>query len=151
MRLRAGRSRLAILSIGLAWLVVACSQPAAVEQPFEGATATIAAINGTFDPVEVTLPADTPLRLILDNQDAGVPHDIRVFQGDREIARSPTVTGPGTAEVRFGPLPAARYQFQCAIHPNMLGTLIVTADAPSALPTGSASRAAPASADASSS
>jgi plastocyanin len=36
------------------------------------------------------------------------------------------VSGPATTEVRFGPLAPARYQFTCEVHPNMLGTLIVT-------------------------
>lgn len=134
MQPRAGWVRPAVLVVCLAALVTACSQPAAVSQPFEGAQVTITAVNITFDPVEVTLPSGTPLRIILDNQDAGVPHDIRVFQGDHEIARSPVVAGPGTTEVRFGPLPPARYQFQCTIHPSMLGTLIVTAASPSAAP-----------------
>ncbi len=104
----------------------AAASPPAVDPSFDGAQATIRAVNVSFDPAEVTLPAGTPLRIILDNQDSGVPHDIRVFQGDHEFARSPTVTGPAQTEVRFGPLPPGRYQFGCTIHPNMLGTLIIS-------------------------
>ncbi len=121
-----GRKRTAALAVFVALAAAGCSRPAAVDPSFDGAQVTVAAINITYEPVEVTLPSGRPLRIILDNQDAGVPHDIRVFQGDHELARSPTVTGPGQAEVRFGPLAPARYQFQCTIHPNMLGTLIIT-------------------------
>jgi plastocyanin len=126
MQPHGGWMRGAVQAGCLALAVAACSQPAAVDPSFDGAQVTVTAVNITFQPVEVTLPSGTPLRIILDNQDAGVPHDIRVFQGDHEIARSPTITGPGRTEVRFGPLAPARYQFQCTIHPAMLGTLIIT-------------------------
>ena len=94
--------------------------------PFVGQTADVRAVNIEFEPVELTLPAGPSLRIVLDNQDSGVPHNVKVLAGDREIAKSPVVTGPATTEVRFGPLPPARYQFICEIHPNMLGTLTVT-------------------------
>jgi plastocyanin len=63
---------------------------------------------------------------VLDNRDAGVPHDIKVFQGGTTIGQSPAVTGPATTEVRIGPLAPGSYQFMCTVHPNMLGTLTVT-------------------------
>jgi plastocyanin len=116
----------AALVASLVLAVGACSTPAPVDPNFDGAQVTVTAINITYQPTEVTLPSGTPLRIILDNKDSGVPHDIRVFQGDHEIARSPTIAGPAQTEVRFGPLAPARYQFQCTIHPSMLGTLIIT-------------------------
>lgn len=107
-------------------LAGACEAGSPVQPPFVGASVVVQAANIAFAPTEITLPAGTPLRIVLDNQDAGIPHDIRVFQGDREIAKSATVSGPAQTEVRFGPLPAARYQFACDVHPSMVGTLIVT-------------------------
>lgn len=106
-------------------LAAACS-PTPDAAPFVGKGAVVQAINVTFDPVEITLPTGAPLRIVLDNRDSGVPHDVRVFQGDTSIAQSPVVTGPATTEVRFGPLAPARYQFACTVHPTMLGTVIVT-------------------------
>jgi len=94
--------------------------------PFSGAEVTVQAINIAFEPGEVQLPAGTPLRIVLDNRDAGVPHDIRVTDGDRVLGQSPTVTGPGETEVRFGPLSPGTYRFACAVHPSMTGTLTVT-------------------------
>ncbi len=108
-----------------AMLLAACSAAPDVA-PFVGKGAAVQAINVTFDPMEITLPTGVPLRIVLDNRDSGVPHDVKVFQGDTSIAQSPVVTGPATTEVRFGPLAPARYQFTCTVHPNMLGTLIVT-------------------------
>jgi hypothetical protein len=96
-----------------------------VEPSFAGGSATVEAIGLQFTELIVDLPAGVPLRLVLDNKDAGVPHDLRVFQGDTEYGKSAPVSGPGLAEVRFGPLPVGRYQFQCTIHPAMLGTVVV--------------------------
>jgi plastocyanin len=117
------RSAGAILVAGM--LAAACS-PTPDAGPFFGKEAVIQAINLAYEPVEITLPAGFPLRIVLDNRDSGVPHDVKVLQGDREIAHSPIVTGPATTEVRFGPLAPARYPFMCTVHPTMLGTLIVT-------------------------
>ena len=96
-----------------------------MDPSFAGGSATVEAIGLQFTDAIVNLPAGVPLRLVLDNKDAGVPHDLRVFEGDTEYAKSPSVSGPGQVEVRFGPLPAGRYQFQCDIHPAMLGTVVV--------------------------
>lgn len=118
----------AALLLGLAVLVAGCG-PGSGPGPdasFSGAEATIEAVNVQFEPVTVTLPAGQPLRLILDNKDAGVPHDLHVFRGEQEVGRSPTIIGPGLTEVRFGPLTPGNYQFQCEIHPDMIGTLAVT-------------------------
>ena len=123
-----GTRRWATLALGIAATaaLAGCGSTATDALPFVGQTATVTAVNIAFDPVELALPAGGPLRIVLDNQDSGVPHNVKVFLGDREIAKSPIVTGPATTEVRFGPLPPASYQFICDVHPNMLGTLVVS-------------------------
>lgn len=123
-----GARRLAALGLAVAGSAVlaGCGSTTADVLPFVGQTASVTAINITFDPVALTLPAGGPLRIVLDNQDSGVPHNVKVIAGDREVGKSPIVTGPATTEVRFGPLPPASYQFICEVHPNMLGTLVVT-------------------------
>ena len=97
-----------------------------IDAPFTGASVTLRAIGIAWEPTSLTLPANTPLRIVLQNDDEGIPHNVRVFQGEQVFGTSPTVTGIATTEVRFGPLPAARYQFTCEVHPNMIGTLVVT-------------------------
>jgi plastocyanin len=97
-----------------------------IDAPFTGVSVTLRAADLAFEPTLLTLPANTPLRIVLQNDDEGIPHNVRVFQGDQTFGTSSTVTGIATAEVRFGPLPAARYQFTCDLHPNMVGTLVVT-------------------------
>lgn len=99
------------------------------DAPFAGATLRIQARDLTFAPDIATAPAGTPLRVILDNKDAGVPHNIRVFQGDTEVAKSASVQGPGIAAIELPALAAGRYQFACTIHPDMIGTIIVSAGA----------------------
>jgi plastocyanin len=94
--------------------------------PFNGSTITVQAIDIQFEPDTITMLSGQPLRIVLDNQDAGVPHDIHVFQGDTDYGTSTIVTGPGLTEIRFGPLSPARYTFACTIHPDMAGTLVVT-------------------------
>ena len=124
---RAGR-RAAAAVVGVSLLVVACGGPSVPVDaaPFTGEEATVAAVNIAYDPDEVKLPAGFPLRIVLDNRDGGVAHDIKVYQGATTIAQSPAVTGPATTEARFGPLTAGTYQFMCTVHTNMLGTLTVT-------------------------
>jgi plastocyanin len=120
---------IAALPLALTVLAAGCSGTGGaggVSASFDGATATLEAVNIQFEPDTLTLPAGQPLRIVLDNRDAGVPHDVHVFQGDTDIATSPVVTGPGQTEVRFGPLAPDRYTFQCTIHPDMIGTVIVT-------------------------
>ena len=113
------------LAILLALPFAGCAPSSASLPPFTGASATVVAVGLQFQPTEVTLPAGQPLRLILDNQDSGVPHNLKVFQGDTLIARSPNVSGIGQTEVRFGPLAAGTYQFSCEVHPSMLGSIKV--------------------------
>ncbi len=93
--------------------------------PFGGPSATVRAVSVSYDPGEISLPGGVQVRIVLDNQDSGVPHDVRVIQGDRVFGTSPVVTGPATTEVRFGPLTPARYQYVCTVHPNMIGTLVI--------------------------
>jgi plastocyanin len=130
-RLRRVRSIVPVVAVVLtvAALAAGCSAGggSAPVPSFAGASVTIQARNIAFDPDIVTLPAGQPLRLVLDNQDAGIGHNLHVFQGSTDIAQSPTVIGPGTTTVELGTLAPGRYQFQCTIHPSMIGTVIVEA------------------------
>jgi len=97
---------------------------------FSGESLTIQARDLTFAPDIVTAPANVPLRLILDNKDVGVVHNIEVFQGDAKLGKSSSVQGPGLAAVELPALAPGRYQFACTIHPEMIGTILVQVGAP---------------------
>ena len=129
---RRARSRLlAALPLALGVLAAGCGttgpDPLA---SFSGASLTIQARDLTFAPDIATAPANVPLRLILDNKDAGVSHNLDVFQGDTKLGRSSSVQGPGLVAVELPALAPGRYQFACTIHPEMIGTILVSVGAP---------------------
>lgn len=120
---------------GLAVLTVACSAgggstPAPASQPPTSPGASADAGNGTvvvakdlaFQPTSLTIKADTPTEIVLDNQESA-PHNIAikdaagatVFKG--EVVSSKKVTNAVPA------LAAGTYTFWCEVHPNMTGTL----------------------------
>lgn len=97
----------------------------AVQAMVPAATATIVARNIAFEPTALAMTSGTPLRIVLENDDAGVPHNVVVRGGGEDIAKSEIVTGVARTELSFGPLPAGSYTFLCEVHPNMTGTLTI--------------------------
>ncbi|HEY5628761.1 MAG TPA: cupredoxin domain-containing protein [Candidatus Limnocylindrales bacterium] len=126
-RLRAALLVAPLLAVGA---LAACG-PAGPDPlaTFNGASLTIEARGLAFDPVIATMPAGQPLRLILDNQDAGVEHNIHVFRGDTDYGTTSSVIGPGLAALELPAMAAGSYQFECTLHPDMIGTLVVAAGA----------------------
>jgi plastocyanin len=59
-----------------------------------------------FDPPELTVPAGTKVRLVIENQDA-TPEEFE----SNELNREKVVVGKGTITVILGPLDAGRYPF----------------------------------------
>ena len=105
--------------------------PAPTEGGGEPATAfTIVAKDIAFDIRAITVPADTPFTITLDNQDpAGVVHDVDVRQGDKTtvLQDQQVVNGGASATYSYDGLPVGNYVFICSIHPvpNMTGTITV--------------------------
>jgi hypothetical protein len=89
---------------------------------------TIVARNIAFQSGAVTVPGGPPLDIVLDNQDAGVPHDLGVYAGNNhstKLATTEIVQGPGKGQLSAGPLPAGSYQLICSVHPAMTVDLVV--------------------------
>lgn len=90
---------------------------------------TLVASGLMFDVDTIELTADTPTTIGLDNQDAGVPHNISIY-GDQSLAeelfKGELITGPGKLEYDVPGLPAGNYYFQCDVHPTMAGEVVVT-------------------------
>jgi plastocyanin len=81
-----------------------------------------------FSTDTITLTANQPAVIRLDNEDAGIFHNIAVYrdaQAGDLVARGQLFDGPHTKDYRFPALPAGTYHFQCDLHPVMKGTLVV--------------------------
>jgi plastocyanin len=107
-------------------------QSAVVPTPVPGAATpaagglVVTAVNIDFQPKQLAAPAGVPFTITLVNQDAGVPHNLTVFDpAGRELASSEVVTGPTKTDVRVQAVDPGSYTFQCKVHPNMAGTLVV--------------------------
>ena len=123
-----GAIRMALLALVVALPAAACTQAErqqAVQAVVPTAAATIIARNIAFEPTAVAMQAGVPLRIVLQNEDASVPHDILVRRGGQDIAKTEIITGVARAEVSFGPLAAGEYEFLCQVHPNMTGTITI--------------------------
>jgi plastocyanin len=117
---------IAMLAGGIAIAVI--GPPEEEEEPSH---ASLAAPEGaaTAGFATTTLPveADVPIDLEFDNQDAGVGHNVQIFDGPDEAAPvlfdGEVITGPDMTTYRVEPLPEGEYFFNCRIHPTMTGTI----------------------------
>jgi plastocyanin/mono/diheme cytochrome c family protein len=114
----------------------ASPSPSASPQPSPSASGSeqpgalsITAKNIAFDPTTLSAPAGQPFTIDFDNQDAGVQHDVAIFEGSDATApvafRGDLVTGVASVTYNVPALPAGSYFFHCDVHPTMTGTLTV--------------------------
>jgi plastocyanin len=141
MSLRVPALTVPALLSALLLLTVACAPagsgatgtPAAVGEG--GGTATVE--NGTvaiisnqlkFNVSTIEAPAGEPFTIELTNEEAA-PHNVVVFdrQGGEQISENEEpISGPdGTAQYEVPALTAGEYYFECTIHPEMNGTIVV--------------------------
>ncbi len=93
-----------------------------------GEAVTVTAQNISFDTDTIDLPANTAVTLTFQNEDAGVQHNISIYEDDsraKSLFKGALVTGIATAQYQIPPLPPGTYYFQCDVHPNMNGTVVV--------------------------
>jgi plastocyanin len=105
----------------------ASSAPSGAPAP-SGASASvmISALNITFEQTSVDAPAGTPFNVDFDNKDAGVPHDVWIKDSTgNPVFQGAIVTGPTQTTYNVPALPAGSYTFNCSVHPNMTGTMVV--------------------------
>jgi plastocyanin len=80
----------------------------------------------SFDEKTLLVVAGQPLKLTFDNKQAGVPHNVGIYDSPakaKEIFTGDHVIGPATVVYNVPALTAGTYYFQCDVHPNMNGTL----------------------------
>jgi plastocyanin len=93
-----------------------------------GGGVTVEAQNLAFNTSEIDLPPDAPSTITFDNRDAGVPHNIAIYNDSslsQVLFTGDIVTGPATAEYQVPALDAGEYYFHCDVHPNMSGSVVV--------------------------
>jgi uncharacterized cupredoxin-like copper-binding protein len=78
----------------------------------EGRPLRVVAREYSFTPARARTSAARPLRIELDNR-GSLAHNLKLFQGDRELGGTPTFqSGARTASVR---LPAGSYRMVCTV------------------------------------
>jgi plastocyanin len=89
----------------------------------------ISAKNVAFSVVCMEAQGGKPIVIELTNDEA-VPHDIAVFSNaskSQELKKSDTITGPNASTtITVPPQAPGQLYFECTIHPNMNGALVVT-------------------------
>jgi plastocyanin len=98
-----------------------------------GASLKLVAKNTAFDTDCIGAPAGTGFKILFDNQDAQVQHNVEVYTSASATTRVGGATGvtdviTGVASVTYSVpgLKAGNYYFRCDVHPTvMFGTLVV--------------------------
>lgn len=93
----------------------------------------VVAQDTAFDVKEIDLPADTPSKLTVDNEDP-FAHNLSIYR-DESASGDPLFTfepfpGPETQTFDVDPIPAGDYYFHCDLHPTMNGTVVVEGEPP---------------------
>jgi plastocyanin len=89
---------------------------------------TVVAQNIAFDTSTIELPP-APTTITFENRDAGVQHNIAIYSDSSladELFNGELVTGPTTIQYEVPALPPGDLYFQCVVHPNMSGTVVVS-------------------------
>jgi plastocyanin len=93
-----------------------------------GAGPTVVAQDIAFDTSTIELPS-APTTITFENRDAGVQHNIAIYSDSSladELFNGELVTGPATVQYEVPALPPGDLYFQCVVHPNMSGTVVVS-------------------------
>ncbi len=138
------RGAILTITMLLAFALAACaagdgdaSEPAAESAGAGGSgsgTATvtdgaveISSANLEFNVTTIEATAGEDFTITLVNDDSA-PHNISIYteEGGEQLALGPTGEGGQTVETAVSGLEPGEYYFQCDIHPEMNGTLVVT-------------------------
>jgi plastocyanin len=120
-------TRLSLLTVALAALLVACGSTNAGDGATDPADAdvTVTSVDMAFDPGTITVPTGRAFTLALVNEDS-MPHNVAVYTDSsrsEKLFEGEMVTG-ATVVYEIPALDAGEYFFDCSLHPNMTGTLV---------------------------
>ena len=83
-------------------------------------------MNVAFDTNCLAATAGAPFKIVFDNKDAGILHNVSIYDGTTSLFAEPPKPGPGVVTYNVPALNAGTYKFQCDVHPTvMFGTFIV--------------------------
>ena len=89
----------------------------------------LVAENLEWDPTTLSAPAGATVQVVMDNRDAGVPHNFALYadQGYTQVIyQGELVTGPIMHTDTFEtPSTPGQYFFRCDVHPDMTGQFTV--------------------------
>ena len=135
MRRRSVSTVLLFALAGAALLGTACSSGTSSASLKKMGTCTpsgtglrILANNLTFSTNCLAAPANQAFTITFANQENGIPHNVSIYpsgQGGDALFKGGIVTGVQTTVYRVQGLPAGTYYFQCDVHPDMNGALVV--------------------------
>jgi plastocyanin len=79
---------------------------------------TIVARATKFSPSQLTAIAGATITVTLDNQDAGITHDLIIYTpSGATAAQTPAFAGPAQQSTTFTPGAVGNYFFKCSLHP----------------------------------
>jgi plastocyanin len=115
----------AMLAGGIALAVTggAEEEPGGGERP----VVALAAFNIAFEPTSLTVPAGEAFTIRFHNQDAGIQHNVEIFDdpefGDTALFAGEVITGVREIDYAVDQIEAGAYFFRCIVHPNMTGEM----------------------------
>jgi plastocyanin len=123
-------STIALLSLGMAACGGSTSTPGAsgTTATVTGGKVAISANNLKFDVGTIKATAGEAFTITFTNKE-GQPHNVSVYrsQGGEKIVAGEIITGPDKSnEISVPALEAGTYYFQCDVHVNMNGSLVVS-------------------------
>jgi plastocyanin len=90
----------------------------------------VSAFNLAFDTPSIELPAGEATAITFANEDAGVQHNIAIYEDDTlavELFNGELLTGPAEIDYEVPALEAGEFYFLCVVHPTtMNGTVVVS-------------------------
>lgn len=116
---------------GIAMLAGGIALAVAPEEGEEGEgerpIVALAAFNIAFEPTSLTVPADEAFTIRFNNRDAGIQHNVDIFDNPEftgtALFEGELITGVREIDYPVAPLAPGGYFFRCIVHPTMVGEM----------------------------